>query len=70
MKKKTFPPRRSSTLLRRAAAFAVLMLAAQTDLWAFTVTLKDGREEGEVGSTPPRRKTKWQHRCQKRLGAA
>ena len=33
-------------LLRRAAAFAVLMLAAQTALWAITVTLKPGRGEG------------------------
>ena len=37
---------RSSTLLRRAAAFAVLMLAAQTALWAYTVTLKAGRGTG------------------------
>lgn len=42
MEKKTFQPRRSSTLLRRAAALAVLMLAAQTALWAYTVTLKAG----------------------------
>ncbi len=37
---------RSGILLRRAAAFAVLMLAAQTALWAYTVTLKPGRGTG------------------------
>lgn len=35
-------------LLRRAAVFAVLMLAAQTALWAYKVTLKPGRGTGEV----------------------
>ena len=39
---------RSGMLLRRAAAFAVLMLAAQTALWAYTVTLKPGRGTGSV----------------------
>lgn len=35
-------------LLRRAAVFAVLMLAAQTALWAHTVTLQAGRGTGSV----------------------
>lgn len=35
-------------LLRRAAVFAVLMLAAQTALWAYKVTLKPGQGEGSV----------------------
>lgn len=38
---------RSGILLRRAAVFAVLMLAAQTALWAYTVTLKPGRGTGD-----------------------
>ena len=46
MKNKTFPPRRSSTLLRRIASAALLMLTFHTAAMAITVTLKPGRGSG------------------------
>ena len=46
MEKKTFPPRRSSTLLRRIASAALLMLTFHTAAMAITVTLKPGRGSG------------------------
>ena len=46
MKNKTFPPRRSSTLLRRIASAALLMLTFHTAAMAFTVTLTPGRGSG------------------------
>ena len=46
MKKKTFPPRRSSTFLRRIASAALLMLTFHTAAMAITVTLKPGRGSG------------------------
>nr|MCR5432996.1 leucine-rich repeat domain-containing protein [Bacteroidaceae bacterium] len=46
MEKKTFPPRRSSTLLRRIASAALLMLTFHTAAMAFTVTLTPGRGSG------------------------
>ena len=46
MEKKTFPSRRSSTLLRRIASAALLMLTFHTAAMAITVTLKPGRGSG------------------------
>ena len=46
MENKTFPPRRSSTLLRRIASAALLMLTFHTAAMAFTVTLTPGRGSG------------------------
>ena len=46
MEKKTFPPRRSSTFLRRIASAALLMLTFHTAAMAITVTLKPGRGSG------------------------
>ena len=46
MKNKTFPPRRSSTLLRRIASAALLLLTFHTAAMAITITLKPGRGSG------------------------
>ena len=46
MEKRTFPPRRSSTLLRRIASAALLMLTFHTAAMAYTITLKPGRGSG------------------------
>ncbi len=46
MKNKTFPPRRSSTLLHRIASAALLMMTFHTAAMAYTITLKAGRGSG------------------------